>query len=452
VLVHTGSTGCQVKGGTETLGRERRRTLRVMAGLLVLLLAGAMALPAGARARTPLRGVMLHSLWWESSDAVMARELALARLAGSNVVRVDVGWGTLEDAGKGRYAPWYVAKLDRFVAGAAARGMKVLPALWGTPCWASTAPEALKRGCAPGWWARGVAQYPPHAASDYGDTMAWLVGRYGDRLAAVEVWNEPNLATRAFWNGTPGQYVEILRAAQAGARSSAQAVPVLAGALAGSDGAYLRALYAAGAQGLYDGLAVHPYADPGFARLGALRRVQLAAGDDKPIWVTEFGWPTGVARQWHVSEAAQAYNVVRGFQALDRLPWVQGAVLYNLRDKGTNRADVEHNLGVLRRSFAPKPAFAMLRAVLTGSDPFALRLSVRRVGYSVYAHGVSAPRALVSVRLSACSPGGPASMAVRASAYGNFARRLGPAVRLRGCRVTVAAATPRRIAVSASVR
>ena len=51
----------------------------------------------------------------------------------------------------------------------------------------------------------------------------------------------------------------MLRAAYPAIKQANPSVPVLAGSLVGSNGVFLRALYAAGIKGYYDGLAVHFY-------------------------------------------------------------------------------------------------------------------------------------------------------------------------------------------------
>ena len=64
---------------------------------------------------------------------------------------------------------------------------------------------------------------------------------------------------------------------------------MLAGSLVGSNGLFLRALYAAGIKGYYDGLSVHFY-NLTLASLRAIHEMQLANGDSKPLWLDEFGW------------------------------------------------------------------------------------------------------------------------------------------------------------------
>src|SRR2546422_11766228 len=74
------------------------------------------------------------------------------------------------------------------------------------------------------------------------------------------------------------------------------AVPVLAGSLVGSNGLFLRALYAAGIKGYYDGLAVHYYSLV-LASLRAIHEVQLANGDSRPLWLGEVGWGSCYPKQ-----------------------------------------------------------------------------------------------------------------------------------------------------------
>jgi hypothetical protein len=348
---------------------------RARTAALAALLAVCATLQAGepASAGPALRGMQLHSLWWGSTDAEMDRELNLAAGAHSTVVRVDVAWGSIEPDAKGELSASYTAEIDRFVAGAQARGMKVLATLWGSPCWASTAPDSLKQGCAAGWWGRGVPAYPPANPADYADAARWMTNRYGTELAALEIWNEPNgwAGNTPFWHADDpaGAYATLVRAAYPAAKTGNPAVPVLAGALAGSDTSFLQALYADGIIGSYDGLSSHPYADPGFTRLSALHAAQLAAGDGTPVWATEFGYPTGAGPQWHVSEADQASNLLRDFADIDTLPWVAAALIYDVRDDGTDPGNMEDNFGLVHRDFSPKAGYGAASLGLSGSYP-----------------------------------------------------------------------------------
>ncbi len=81
----------------------------------------------------------------------------------------------------------------------------------------------------------------------------------------------------------------MLRAAYPAIKRANPGVAVLAGSLVGSNGVFLRALYAAGIKGYYDGLAVHFYTLT-LGSLRAIHEVQLAGGDHTPLWLDEFGW------------------------------------------------------------------------------------------------------------------------------------------------------------------
>jgi hypothetical protein len=334
-----------------------------------------------------LRGVHLHSLWWDSSNRDMERELELARDAGANVVRVDVSWSSLETAGSGRLSAWYVKKLDRFMSLASRYRLKVLATLLSSPCWASSAPESLRQGCTDDWWQRErIQMYPPSDPRDYADTARWITARYGTKLAALEIWNEPNLEQDRFFIAPdePRAYAELVKASYAAAKQGNPDVPVLAGALAYGGDAWVRGLYANGIKGHYDGLSVHPY-NVGRPKPGAwsgiewARRLQREAGDSAPLWVTEFGWSTcRIGSGWCVTRGHQARLIAAAFAALRAEPKVRAGIVYNLRDKGSSAESMEDNFGLVGRDFTRKAGyFALRRALLRGKS--SRRLSRRPI-------------------------------------------------------------------------
>lgn len=429
------------------------RTLALLVASALIALSAAIA-TATADARPSFRGVQVHSLWSDSTSADMDRELDLAAQAGSNVVRADVGWASLEDQAPGQINSWYRDRLDRFVNGASARGMKVVATLWSTPCWASSAPESEKQQCAPGWWGRHVVQYAPSNPADYARIAQWMTSRYGPKLAALELWNEPNLADGSFWRSGPGAYASLVRAAYPAAKAGNASVPVLAGALSGSDSTYLASLYASGMKGSYDGLSVHPYADRGFVKMTGFRAVEQAAGDSAPVWATEFGYPTGSDPAWNVSPDDQARFIKRDFADLDRLDWVGGAIVYNLRDKGTNAGQMQDNFGLVRRDYSPKPGYAALREALGGAPALTvstLNLRVLRRGRMVYATGTAPRRATVGLKLSQCQRIRSRTLKVKARS-GRFSRKLGDRVRVAGCTLTAKLVRSRAMAARVRVR
>jgi len=422
----------------------RSRFAALLLVLIVAVSAASVNAAPAAAAGPEYRGVHLHSLWADSSEADMDRELDLARGTGANVVRTVVGWDSLETGGKGQYSEWYVEKLDRFVNGAAARGMKVIVTLNGTPCWASSAPIVKKQACQGQWWDRGVQMYPPNDAADYGDAAQWVTARYGTKLAALEVWNEPNLDVDRFFVAAdePRAYAGMLKAAYAGSKRANPAVDVLAGSLAYMNGGFLEKLYGLGIQGHYDGLAVHPYNEGAptagdWSGIKWIRDLQAAAGDKTPLWLTEFGWSTcRIGSGWCKSPEEQARNTKAAFEALGSEANVKGAIVYNLRDVGTDSGNMEDNFGLVSRDFEPKPAYYAMRAALNGTAQASprVKLRVRRRADRLVAF-VTAPRGRrVTIATSRCERS--QRVVVRTSRTGLAKRRLGRVSQVRGCQVT----------------
>jgi hypothetical protein len=220
--------------------------------------------------------------------------------------------------------------------------------------------------------------------------VAYLASRYGTRLAAIQIWNEPDQANEHYFAGPdkPQRYAAILRAAYPAIKHANPQVSVLAGSLVGSNGVFLRALYAAGIKGYYDGLAVHFY-HLVLASLRSIHEVQLANGDTKPLWLDEFGWPScwpahrTQQEQPCVSQQTQATNVGNTIRSLARTSYVAAEVIYGMQDSASE------DFGVLSAGGAHKPSFAAFAGAL--ASPFApvspVTLSLRRQGGHVLASG-----------------------------------------------------------------
>ncbi len=372
------------------------RRLRILATLTTLTasLLTASTVGAGlataaepARGGLDLYGVNVHTLWSGTSAADVTRELDLLRDLGANTARVDVSWSSLQTDGRGTINADYQKRVDTLIDGAAGRGIAPVVVLHTTPCWASTAPETLKQGCQGAYWDRGVTRYPPVDNADFAWAASWVAQRYGSRLAALELWNEPNY-TEGFTNLTtadkPAVYAAMVKAAYPAVKAVAPRLPVLMGALSFADAPFLAALYRHGVRGSYDGVSVHPYNesrapgaphDPAWAKydyalgLQSVRATMTAASDSSPVWVTEMGWTdcTLGADPWCVTPAQQAaYSAAVVQLTAQRFPWVKALILYNLRDKGTDRSYTEDNFGLVTRDYTPKPALAAVRAAFAG--------------------------------------------------------------------------------------
>jgi hypothetical protein len=447
----------------------------------IALALAALSVVAPSVSARQMAGLNAHLMWSNVSAAEQDSQLAQIAATGADIARVDVGWSSLEQNAKGRYERWYLDRLDTLVEKAGQHGVQLLLTVTDSPCWASSAPDSVKQGCDGAWWDREVQRYPPVDARDYADALAFLVRRYGDRVAGWEIWNEPNL--QYFFNSDQpaADYARIVRAAYPAAKAADPSATVIAGSLAESPPAFVEELFQHGIGGHFDAFSIHPYSgdasplDPGdddwvknsFARgVPAVRDVLLKHGEDKPIWLTEFGWSTSTIRDvatWMngVDEQTQALYTEQALAKVGDWPYVAVAIVYELQDESGDRGDRNSNFGLLRHDGTRKPAFdAFKRGALalsataatdtTGTtdttdqadpsrtlesvdtrQPRRLRVWKERQARRVYARGVAEPDTMVRVRAYRYLRGRQrfsrrASYATRArvGASGRFVRRL----------------------------
>ncbi len=354
------------------VGRASLRATVAAALTCLALTAPAQATQVGA----------VTDITWGTSRTEIDRTVALLRESGVSTVRANVSWSALEPNRKGELDATALANYDYAVDRARQAGLHVLmPISDGVPFWASADPNRSDAGGTRQW----NRYWRPVSFADYADFARRVVLRYKDRgVHAYEVWNEPNHPR--FWPSgvDAGEYAAMLKAAAPAIRAADPAATVVLGGLTKSDYPYLEKLYAAGARGSFDVVAIHPYTgsvDPAlcwkqagttrnawdaFCGIEEVRASMVAAGDSaKPIWLTEFGWSTNTTA-YGVSESEQAAFLTRAFAQLETYPYVAKAYWYAFRNLSWSRDDPldwEANLGVLRTDFSPKPAHAALKTV-----------------------------------------------------------------------------------------
>lgn len=352
------------------------RARRVATLLLVALCVPLAWSTATAEAAGVWRGTTLNAFGY--GPAAAQQDLDSNQQAGANAVRIDIGWANLEPDADGTIDAAYVAQVDDYIHQAASRGLKVIAIVQGTPCWASSAPESLRQSCDGDWRGRGVAAYPPVRPSDYADAAAYIARRWAPQLAGLEVWNEPNNTTFLRSSNPARDYALLLEAAYPAIKAAAPGLPVVGGALVYSDRDFLEALYAQGIHGSFDAFSIHPYDNPRAApQYGPkyhfaegvpwVREGMVAHGDgDKALWLTEFGWPTcpPALFDWCVSESEQAGKLTGAFHTAAGWPYVGAEIIYTLRDPGSDPANWQDHMGLLRTDYSPKPAWdAFIRAL-----------------------------------------------------------------------------------------
>ncbi len=281
-------------------------------------------------------------LWWHWDNQTSERDAALVQEMGFGWIKQEFPWDDISNV-RGSYT-W--DKSDRLVALTERLGLKMLARLGHIPEWALADPHD--------------PQGLPVNPEDFGRFCFAIAHNYKGRIAAYEVWNEPNLARE--WNGqppNPAGYVELLKTCYiAIKRADPQAIVISAGLaptdrddeLATPDVKFFQAMYDAGAGSYFDMLGVHTpgysspperspdeiAADPAWAsRVWVFRHVEdiralmVANGDaDKQIAITEMGWTTDPHNPdyaWYaVTEEQKADYLVRAYQYAKASwrPWI----------------------------------------------------------------------------------------------------------------------------------
>jgi hypothetical protein len=315
--------------------------------------------------------------------------IKLAAELGVGWIKQQVDWNSIEYA-RGQY---HWEELDHFVTEAQTYGLKIMLSVARAPGFSR--PEPVEE------------DGPPSDFAIFHDFMLALSKRYTGHVTAYEVWNEPNL--RREWRGfdlSAEKFVELIKAGSSGVRDGDPAAIIISGAPATTgiddkvnaidDRVYLRAMIAAGVAGYVDAIGAHPYgagnppderaADaahirsgfnnhPSFFFLDTLEdyhAILIAAKIDRPIWVTEFGWPSidhfgevdtsGWEYARAVTEQDQAAYLLRSIALRRDRAWLGPMMIWNLNIApllGADRSESAYSL--LRPDGSQRPAYQQLR-------------------------------------------------------------------------------------------
>ena len=238
-----------------------------MPGFL-LLLASLLGASCFAAVDVPY-GVCAHVTRSERSVARLKGTLDAMDLAGMKYVRSDF------DAKRVicKDGTWDFSDYDALVADLERRGVTLLPILY-------------------------AEENPPKDLKRYREYIQKVVRHYGRKFPVVEIWNEPNLD--GFFRGhDPVHFAQTLKVAYESVKSVDPCVRVAFGGTAGVPFDWIRKVYESGAAKSFDIMAIHPYSHPhrpegavdvNVEKLKAMM-TEFGVGD-KPIWITEVGWPT----------------------------------------------------------------------------------------------------------------------------------------------------------------
>jgi hypothetical protein len=280
---------------------------------------------------------------------------------GANAIRDDVYWHRVEKARGERNVAKGVARLQKAI-GMLPRNVKPLVIL----------------GYGNQFYDGGDLPRTDEAQDQFAGYVEAVARALGDRVEMYEVWNEWNIgAGRKAGEryGEPRTYVSLLRRAYVRVKQVKPDAVVLAGAVAGWDFKWIEAFLREGGLRYLDGFSIHPYVfgngDRNHPEVLEERMVRLrqlldkhSGGKEVPVYFTEIGWPNHSGPEGTNPERVADY-AVRLMLLVATMPDVKGVWWYDLLDDGDSPDNKEHNFGLLRRNYQPKPAYGALKRVTT---------------------------------------------------------------------------------------
>ncbi len=194
------------------------------------------------------------------------------------------------------------------------------------------------------------------------------------QVAYYEIWNEWDVEDPRDPKFTQ-DYARLIADASGIIRQRAPNAKVLAGAVTtqGIESGFALRLLENGLMQSVDGLSLHPYVHcRGWRRntpeawidwmAEVDKQLTRAAGRPVPLYLTEMAWPSHQGA-CGIDENLQAAYLARAFFLARTLPSIRGMWWYDFRNDGTDRTEREHNFGLVRQDFTPKPAYRVLTAV-----------------------------------------------------------------------------------------
>jgi len=194
------------------------------------------------------------------------------------------------------------------------------------------------------------------------------------QVAYYEIWNEWDVEDPRDPAFTQ-DYARLIADAAGIIRQRDPAATVLAGAVTsqGIESGFALRLLENGLMQSVDGLSLHPYVHcRGWRRntpeawidwmAEVDKELTRAAGRPVPLYLTEMAWPSHQGA-CGIDENLQAAYLARAFFLARTLPNIKGMWWYDFRNDGIDKTEREHNFGLVRQDFTPKPAYPVLAAI-----------------------------------------------------------------------------------------
>jgi len=312
-------------------------------------------LPCKVDAAEKMWGVAIHLGGGLSNAATVGPAL---RELGVNSFRDEIYWRNIERV-KGTFQlPRGLSDLDTLFTSSASMGLRPIAILdYGNPLYFDGLPKSDADR-------EAFARY-----------ASFVLRRHGKNVAAFELWNEWNigLGSNPRVKGSAADYVKLLKRIRPVIDADAPGIPLVVGAVANRDMAWIREFGALGGFALCNGFSVHPYnftardasAEEVAGWIDSLdQEIRSKAGKALPIYVTEIGWPThtGVGAS---TETLSAQRLLKTALLLASKDSVRGVWWYDLFDDGADATEKEHRFGLIRPDGSRKPSFDAYKLFLS---------------------------------------------------------------------------------------
>jgi polysaccharide biosynthesis protein PslG len=314
-----------------------------------------------------------------NAQTLDGKDLPKMRSTGVRTLRFAINWfGVQPNPGSPNLGP-----TDKLVGDLAARGIRPVPFVYGSPPWIAKKPNrppldsAEKVQAWRNFLALVVERYG-RGGTYWTDTDGYQQAHPGADPKPItdwQIWNEPNLPKFFPRRNLTRRYAKLVRISH----SAITAVDPLARVvLAGLTGyarptawTFLDKLYRVGGiKHDFDAVALHPYAaniDQFRTAVGRIHRVVKKHNDSAtPLWLTEVGWGSAhPTRRFPLNKGARGQKrMLRSSFKLvlhQRRSWhIQRLFWFDWRDPagGTGRyCSFCPSAGLLRHNHEPKPAY-----------------------------------------------------------------------------------------------
>lgn len=332
-------------------------------------------------------------LW--GNPASTDRDLKLAKDAGFSWIKQRFEWRNIEKTKKSAFE-W--SEPDRIVDAVNKAGLGMIVRLDNQPDWARRDKIFPRSG-------------PPDKMEDWKDYVEAVSERYKGKIAAYEVWNEPNLA-REWGDAKPDAqaYTDLLKTAYTAIKKMDPNALVISAGLsptteaserAVQDRQFLADMYAAGAGQAFDLLGVNaagfkaePEADPAlvaqnpaltnndpspvdakrvysFRHVEDMRALMVQNGDErKQVAILEMGWtsdprPNSPYAWFAVSEDQKGDYLTRAFQFAQKnwQPWIGMMSVIYIASPDWTTSDEQYYWSLTNPDGSLRPAYNALKAM-----------------------------------------------------------------------------------------